>query len=98
MSKCPTTRPRPRERWWVSKDRPTLRARTFLAGVIWLQTIEKVVSCKNPTRIEVRRYATNIRQSYPRRRKANAVGSRGQGHKLGHPLLHRRGRCRWSPG
>src|SRR5215510_13941712 len=32
----------------------------------------------------------------PRRCKANVVGSRGQGRKLRHPLLRRRGRCRWS--
>jgi len=41
-------------------------------------------------------YATNVRRSYARRRKANVVGSRGQGRKLRHPLLRGRGRCRWS--
>src|SRR5262245_58178662 len=49
-----------------------------------------------PGHIEVRRHATNIHQPYARRRKANVGGSRGQGRKLRHPLLRRRGRCRWS--
>src|SRR5262249_60853374 len=47
-----------------------------------------------PGHIEVRRHATNILQPYARRRKANVGGSRGQGRKLRHPLLRRRGRCR----
>src|SRR5262249_24816120 len=49
-----------------------------------------------PGQIGVRRHATNIHQPYARRRKANVGGSRGQGRKLRHSLLRRRGRCRWS--